>query len=192
MYRVRTVLFFFFASFLAGCLLSHVLFESLFETAFLEFKTDTVLIFHLGGEKISLLFYYFFLHIRVLFLLVFFSYTNVYKLYSRFFLCYTGMIQGILLTFCIHQKHFFKGIFTWLCFLMPHSLILGPFFLFAILFLQKTNETRSLSDTRRQKRELFLKQLPFCLLGISLIFAASFLEAYVNLPLLKKILSAKL
>lgn len=188
MHRFRTVLFFFFISFLTGCLLSNVLFENMFETAFLEFKTDTVLIFQIGSKKASLLFYYFFLHVRVFFLLIFFSYTNVYKLYSRFFLCYTGIVQGILMTFCIHKEHFFKGIFTYLCFLTPHALILAPFFLFSILFLQKANETRSLSDPRRQKRELLLKQLPFCLLGISLIFSASFLEAYVNLPLLKKIL----
>ncbi len=183
------ICFFFFASFLAGCLLSGFFFSSVFHAAFLEFKTDTGKIVSLESEKKALLFYYFFLHIRVFFFLVFFAFTNAYKLYSMIFLCYTGLIQGILLTFCIHKDHIFKGLLEYLCFLTPHALLLCPFYLFAFRFLGKTHDTFCLSGTKRKKRELLFKQLPFCLFGIILIFAASFLEAYVNLPLLKKILS---
>lgn len=184
----RHLLFFFLFSFLAGCLITNVLFQNLFQTAFIEFKTDTGLILTIGNKKLSLMFYYFILHARVFFLLVFFSYTNVYALYSRIFLCYTGFIQGILLSFCIHKSHFLKGVLEYVCFLFPHTLILAPFYLFSLLFFQKSNENLFCSNTKQQKRKLILKQFPFYLFSLCLIFAASFLEAYLNLPLLKKVL----
>ncbi|MBR1741470.1 MAG: stage II sporulation protein M [Lachnospiraceae bacterium] len=185
---LESLVFLFIISMTAGCLITNLLFENLFSSAFIDFKTDTGLIVTIGDKKKSLLLYYLFLHARVFFLLVFFSFTNVWKLYSRSFLCYTGIVQGILLIFCIHQEKLFKGILEYFCFLLPHALLLFPLYLFSFLHLQKMHDKLFFSATRKQKRELFFKQLPFCLFAFLILFIASFLEAYVNLPLLTKVL----
>lgn len=181
-------LFLFLISMLTGCFLTNSFLETILYTAWQQFHTTTELILTISGKKEHLLFYYFFLHIRVFFLLIFFSYTNVWKIYYRIFLCYTGMVQGILFSFCLHKNRLFSGIIEYICFLIPQVLLLAPLYLFCFLSFGKMNDKLFGAGTKKQKRELLLKQFPIYVIAVFVLFISSFLEAYINLPLLQRIL----
>ena len=181
--------FLFFVSMLLGGLVTNTLLETTFHSFFVRFQTDTQLILVLNEKKHTLLFYFLFLHIKTFFLLVFFSYTNVWKLYSRLFLCYNGILQGVLCSFCLHHRNFPYGIPEYLCFIFPHCLIFAPLYLLCLLSFQRINEHLSMITGSRQKRELLFKQLPIYGLSTICLLLGSILEAFVNLPLLQHCLN---
>lgn len=109
---------------------------------------------------------------KTIFLLCFFCFTNAWLCYLICFLLYIGIGNGLLLSFCF-SYHGAKGLFSYLVFLSPHTLLYAPVYLLLIYRLHCIHRTH-------QKRQSFLKELPKLLLYCSCILIGCLLEAYIN------------
>ena len=133
-------------------------------------------------------------NLKYFLLLLFFSLTNVWKIYYPCFTLYTGFRYGLLFSFCMLVSGI-GGIVEFLCFLLPHSLITLPVFLSSINRMELFHESWFCGTGEKRgphffldkgKRQLLLKQLPYIFLYILLLLCAALLESYVNIPLLKQ------
>lgn len=102
------------------------------------------------------------------------SVTVIHKFYQSVFLLYTGFRNGFLIVFFIFMKGPF-GILLYLASLFPHALLLIPLYLFSFAWVKEKGYHRQ------------HKWLVTVLLVIT-FFAACFLEAKCNYPLMEKLL----
>lgn len=109
---------------------------------------------------------------KTIFLLCFFCFTNAWICFLSCYLLYIGIGNGLLLSFCL-AYHGAKGLFSYLVFLFPHTLLYVPLYLLLIQRLHHIHQTH-------QKRQSFLKELPKLLFYISCILIGCLLEAYTN------------
>lgn len=121
-------------------------------------------------------------NLKYFIVLCFFAFTNVWKYYYRFFLVYAGFQNGLLLSFCI-QLNGISGIIGYLCFLMPHAVLLVPAYLIAICHCcHLHNNLHSISATKGQA---VLCELPFLLAALALLLLGCLAEAAFNPSLLR-------
>ena len=177
-----------------ACLLANLTKQSVFHTASSALKQITKNLSSKGLSKSEVTLYSFTTNVKYALLLFFFSFTNVWRLYSRCFVFYIGFLQGILLSCCIFLKGF-SGIFFYLCLLVPHIFLLAPVYL---LLLQQLEDWHNgclcrepsgscESDNRfpQKKKQFFMQILPLFFITLLLMLLGAFLEGYLNVPLLK-------
>lgn len=187
------LIFFFCSGFILSCLAAHLLKTSLYAPILNIYQTmlsglksreiDSISLFLLAAGK----------HIKYLLLLWFFCFTNIWKYYYKLFIFYTGIQNGLLLSFCLIMNGA-AGIPGYLCLILPHSLFLLPGYVLTILSCNTLHEKlfscHSASETGRvsgtPKKQLILHQLPCFLLSLCLILLACLLEGYIN-PLLLRL-----
>lgn len=177
-----------------ACLLANLTRSTLFQNASDVLKDITNNLSQKGLSKLEVTLYSFSTNAKFALLLFFFSFTNVWKLYSRCFVFYIGFLQGILLSCCLFFKGF-SGIFFYLALLVPHTFLLAPVYLFLLHQLENWHnqsfqgECSSSSDSDSllpsKKKQNVIQILPLFFLSILLLLLGSFLEGYLNVPLLR-------
>lgn len=183
----------FLTGFLSGWICANLFQAYLYEPVFALFQNTVNNLSSLNIQSKNLFFYCWKEYLKLFFLLLFFALTNVWRIYYTAFTLYTGFKQGLLLAFCLLLGGA-GGILQYLCFLLPQTLLLIPVFLTLLnqlellhssLFATKQSENTSGFFKNAQKRQLLFSKLPFLLLCILFLTACSFLESYLNLPLLQ-------
>lgn len=156
--------------FLFGCLSVHFFEEYLYATVsdlfhntinqlpWLDIDRNEVFLFSLKD------------HILFFLLLIFFSLTNVWRIFYFGSTIYIGFLQGLLFSFCT-MTYGLGGILQYFCFLLPQSILLVPVFLFILNRLELLHQNwfapenrdseRSFFLCAPKKRQLLLCQLPF-------------------------------
>lgn len=177
-----------------ACLFANMARTTLFQPASGILKQ---MIKNLSGKNISkseVMLYSFTTNAKFTLLLFFFSFTNVWTLYSRLFVFYIGFLQGILLSCCLFMKGF-PGIFFYTVLLVPHIFLLAPVYLFLLHHLEywhhsslrppygDSSENDSISP--QKKKQVFFQILPLFFLSVIFLLAGAFLEGYLNVPLLR-------
>lgn len=177
-----------------ACLFANLFKNSIFGAAADTLKklTENLSQKGLSGAEVTL--YSFTANSKYVLLLFFFSFTNVWKLYSRCFVFYIGFLQGILLSCCLFLKGF-SGIFFYLALLVPHSLLLAPVYLFLLQQLEKWHcgslyrECNSCAETEngfpQKKKQVLIQILPLFFLTLILLLFGAWMEGYLNIPLLR-------
>lgn len=177
-----------------ACLLANMTKNTLFKSASDILKQITG---SLSGKEVSnseVMLYSFTSNCKYTLLLFFFSFTNVWTLYSRCFVFYIGFLQGILLSCCLFMKGF-SGIFFYTALLIPHIFLLAPVYLFVLHQLEKWHNNSMHPDNNsspegecifpQKKRQIFLQILPLFFLTLVFLLLGAFLEGYLNVPLLR-------
>lgn len=189
----RLIIGLFSLGFLTGCFCGTLLKNQLYEPVLTLFQSTVNNLPYFEISYKNVFFYSLKDNLKVFLLFAFFSMTNVWKLYYTGFTLYTGFSQGLLFSFCLLLSSTL-GILQYLCFLLPHALLLIPVFLIAVarldefhsgLFTPENGDTTGNIFTNNQKRQLFFTMLPLFLIGILLLTFCSLLEGYLNIPLLK-------
>lgn len=157
------------------------------------FSTTTQKLTTLEIDRNAVFLYSFGEHLKFFFLLCFFSFTNVWRLYYTSAIAYTGFSNGLLFIFCLLINGT-GGILQFCCFILPQALCLIPFYLCTLKQLEYLHHEWFTSDhvdytvkhifPGRKKRQLLLSQLPLCIISILLLALCSLLEGYLNVPLL--------
>lgn len=101
------------------------------------------------------------------------SVTRIHKLYQSFFLLFTGFRNGFLILFFV----FFRGpsgILLYLAGLFPHVLLFVPLYLFSFAWVGEKGHRRE-------------HKAGVCVLLALAFFAACFLEAKFNLPVMERV-----
>ena len=177
-----------------ACLLANMAKHTIFDTA-----SDTLnqLIKNLsekGLSKAEVTLYSFTANSKFALLLFFFSFTNVWKLYSRCFVFYIGFLQGVLLSCCLFLRGF-SGIFFYLSLLAPHSFLLAPLYLFLLqqlenwhsgsLYQEYSNSSETDNTFPQKKKQIFLQILPLFFGTMLFLLLGAFMEGYLNVTLLR-------
>lgn len=115
-------------------------------------------------------------------LLWFFAFTNIWKYYYRLFSGYIGFQSGLLLAFCV-QLNGLWGVVGFLCFLLPHSLLVIPAFLVSTRHCDRLH--RQLHSITVPKHRLILCEFPYFFLSMVLLLLGCLLETCTNPALLR-------
>lgn len=183
----------FFLGFLAGCFSGTLLKNQLYEPVLTLFQSTVNNLPYLEIKYQNVFFYSLKENMKIFLLLVFFAMTNVWKLYYTGFTLYTGFSQGLLFSFCLLLSSTL-GVLQYLCFLLPHALLLAPVFLYLMeqldefhscMFTPENGDTSGGIFSGSKKRQLFFTKLPLFLTCILLLSICALLEGYLNIPLLK-------
>lgn len=178
------IYFFFLIGFAAGAVTSHLLKTTLYapvlglyQTLLSQMQTleiDGAALFLLATKK----------HIKYFLLLWFFSFTNIWKYYYRFFLAYSGFQNGLLLSFCLIMSGL-SGIGGFFSFLLPQCLLLAPAYIIAISHCELLQDALTRDTFNASKKQLIFHQLPSFFVSMALLFLGCLLEGYLNPPLLR-------
>jgi uncharacterized membrane protein SpoIIM required for sporulation len=166
----------------SGCLTAYLLREGIYTTVFHLYQT---LLEQLSTLEINLQELFLLAlkkNLEYFVLLYFFAFTNVWKYYYRGFLLYIGFQNGLLLSFCI-QMNGVTGAAKYLCFLLPHSLLLIPAYLLALH--QGEHIFRFLHSSRHTSKKLLMYRLPAWILSLLLLILGCLTEAALNPSLLR-------
>lgn len=185
----------FLIGFFFGCLGSHFFEEYLYATVVDLFRNTINQIPWLDIDRNEVFLYSLKDHITYFLLLVFFSLTNVWRIYYFGSTIYTGFSQGLLFSFCT-MTYGLGGILQYFCFLLPQSILLVPVFLFALSRLELLHKNWFAPENRDiehspsflpapKKRQLLLCQLPFFFVCTVLLVCCALLEGYLNVPIIK-------
>lgn len=183
----------FFVGFLTGCLAANLLEDSLYAPALALFQNTLKNISSLAISRNDVFLYSCKENIKFFLLLIFFSLTNVWRLYYTGFTLYTGFSHGLLCSFCV-LLYGPGGIIRYFCFLLPQVLFLAPAFLFAMRHLEALHSSWFFSEEKEsaqtfffhsKRRQLLFSKLPPLLLCVILLLCSALLEGYLNIPLLK-------
>ena len=184
----------FFLGFLAGYIGAHFLENYIHSTVISLFRDTINQLPWLSIDRNEIFLLSFKNHLTSFLLLVFFSLTNVWRLYYIGSTIYTGFSQGLLFCFCT-ISYGLGGIPQYFCFLLPQAILLVPVFLLILNRLERFHynwflcepgsSKRTLSFFSTQKRQLLFHQLPFLFICIILLFCCSILEGYLNVPIIK-------
>lgn len=176
-----------------ACLFANLLKSSLFSSTCSVLKQTLKILAQSNISKQELCLHSFSCQMKFFLLLFFFSCTNVWGFFYRAFLFYIGFLQGVLLSCCLFLKGF-SGILMYFAFLFPQGLLLAPFYLCYIQYLEgwhhvwfsgkNPSEEKPLYFSEK-KKQCLLQLLPLFIVSVILLFISSFLEGYVNLPLLR-------
>lgn len=190
---VKLIIGLFLLGALAGCLCENLLKAYLYEPVLTLFQNTINNLPSLEISSKEIFFYSLKESLKLFLLLCFFALTNAWRLYSISFTLYTGFTHGLLLSFCLLVNKL-NGILQYLCFLLPHTLLLIPVFLLAIshleilhsdLFAPENNDGSHGIFGNTKKRQLLFTKLPLFFLCITLLIIGALLEGYLNVPLLK-------
>lgn len=178
---------------LGGCLCTNLLKDYLYEPVLTLFQNTLTNLPSLKISSKEVFWYSLKDYLKCFLLLCFFALTNVWRIYSAGFTLYTGFTHGLLFSFCLFINHI-TGILQYLCFLLPHTLLLAPIFLLTIshlevlhndLFALEKNDSSHGILGNPKKRQLLFSKLPLFFLCIILLVIGALLEGYLNIPLLK-------
>lgn len=177
-----------------ACLLANMAKHTIFDTASDILNQLTKNLSEKGVSKAEVTLYSFTANSKFALLLFFFSFTNVWKLYSRCFVFYIGFLQGILLSCCLFLRGF-SGIFFYLTLLVPHTFLLAPVYLFLLQQLENWHNgslCRECGNTSeadnifpQKKKQIFLQILPLFFATMLLLLLGAWMEGYLNVSLLR-------
>lgn len=127
--------------------------------------------------------------------IIFFAFTPFFTPFFTFTLLFCGTYFGLLLSAHIMSEGI-EGIATLTAYLFPQILLLLPVFYFLLkqgYYLSHPNAASNFEYDEgnyyhKTKKQLFFSQLPKVFLLFCLLFFASFLEGYLNIPFLKMML----
>lgn len=183
----------FFVGFLAGCLAAGLFEDSLYAPALTLFQNTLKHISSLAISRNDVFLYSCKENMKCFLLLIFFSLTNVWRLYYAGFTLYTGFSHGLLCSFCV-LLYGPGGIIGYFCFLFPQVLLLVPAFLLTVRHLEEFHCCWFSAEDKEQprlllfhskRRQLLFSKLPPLLLCAILLLCSALLEGYLNIPLLK-------
>jgi len=189
----RLTVFLFALGFFAGCLAGNLLQDSLYAPALSLFQNTISLLPSLDIDQNDVFLYSIKENMKYFLLLLFFSLTNVWRLYYVGYTLYTGFSHGLLFAFCFLVYHA-GGVLEYFCFLLPHCLLMAPAFLLAVShfedlhrnwFTPENNDKATSFLPNAQKRQLIFSKLPPIFLCAFLLACSALLEGYCNIPLLK-------
>lgn len=189
----RLAIALFFLGFLAGCFSGTLLKKQLYEPVLTLFHSTVNSLPYLEIKYQNVFLYSLRENLKIFLLFVFFAMTNVWKLYYTGFILYAGFSHGLLFSFCLLLSSTL-GVFQYLCFLLPHALLLVPVLLYLMsqldefhscLFTPENSDTSGGIFSGSKKRQLFFTKLPLFFTCILLLAACALLEGYLNIPLLK-------
>lgn len=131
-------------------------------------------------------------NLKFFILLYIFSVTNLWPFYCCSFSLYTGLTNGLFFMFNIIMYKT-AGIFKFICFLFPQSIIYIPLYISIILRCHSLNRQLYSDNSKTditKKGKLLIKQFPFILIYILLFLVCCLIESRINLQIL--ILTSKM
>ena len=131
-------------------------------------------------------------NLKFFILLYIFSVTNLWPFYCCSFSLYTGLTNGLFFMFNIIMYKT-TGIFKFICFLFPQSIIYIPLYISIILRCHSLNRQLYSDNSKTditKKGKLLIKQFPSILIYILLLLVCCLIESRINLQIL--ILTSKM
>lgn len=131
-------------------------------------------------------------NLKFFILLYIFSVTNLWPFYCCSFSLYTGLTNGLFFMFNIIMYKT-AGIFKFICFLFPQSIIYIPLYISIILRCHSLNRQLYSDNSKTditKKGKLLIKQFPSILIYILLLLVCCLIESRINLQIL--ILTSKM
>lgn len=177
-----SVFIFFIAGMTAGCIAAYIFRNGIYSYIFHLYQS---LLTQLQDSEVNKQDFFLLAarrNLKYLLLIWFFAFTNIWRYYYRLFSGYTGIQNGLLVSFCV-QINGLWGITGFLCFLLPQTLLLIPAFLISFNHCEKLHE--NLHSITFPKYRLFLCEFPFFAVSLLLLLLGCFLEASFSPGLLR-------
>ncbi len=181
----RIVIIFFIVGMIMGCLTGYLLKGEFYSSLVGVYTNILSKIAKLNVDKTDIFLTSLRHHLKLIFLFIIFSFTNLWRFYYCGFTAYTGFSTGLLLMFHLLLDGI-NGITGFFCCLFPQCILYGFLYLLLILRLNDFHYefVSGGSCGTNKKEKLILHQLPFLFMILLLLIISSMTEAYINLPLL--------